>query len=288
MSLRRNSFVAVLLIAMFIASPVRAAELSESTAAAFDQYISITEQRLAADLRAQRFFVIDRLPEPERNKMYEALRRGEFHIEQLHTTDDGRPLAVPGGLVHHWVGVGFIPGVTLTDTLAVLQDADRYQEIYKPSVRRSKLVSFRDGAMQVSEQFYRKTIITVAANADFDAQYRFLTPSRLVCESRSTRIVEVEHPGEAAERELPVGDDHGYLWRLNSYWRLEERDGGVYLQVEFVSLSRTVPVMVLWAVQPFLKSVPHGVLETLLTTTRSAVVERHVRGDDPVAVHASQ
>jgi hypothetical protein len=160
--------------------------------------------------------------------MYEALRRGEFHIEQLHTTDDGRPLAVPGGLVHHWVGVGFIPGVTLTDTLAVLQDADRYQEIYKPSVRRSKLVSFRDGAMQVSEQFYRKTIITVAANADFDAQYRFLTPSRLVCESRSTRIVEVEHPGEAAERvsagrvciALTYGAGHG---AMGSATLLEER-----------------------------------------------------------------
>jgi hypothetical protein len=280
--------MAAVLIATLMTFPARAAELSEPTNAAFDRYISLTEARITTDLNTQRFFVIDRFPEAERNRMYEALRRGDIHIQQLHTTDDGRALPMPGGLIHHWVGIAFIPGAKLQDTLAVLQDADRYQEIYKPSVRRSKLVSFREGAMQVSEQFYRKTIVTVAANAEFDAEYRFLTPSRLVCESRSTRIAEVEHPGETTERELPVGNDHGYLWRLNSYWHLEERDGGVYLQMEFVSLSRTVPVMVLWAVQPFLKSVPHGVLETLLTTTRSAVVARHAGSEKQAAMQALQ
>jgi len=286
--MRRDSLVVVVLIATLMTFPARAAELSEPTNAAFDRYISLTEARIKSDLGADRFLVIDRFPEAERNRMYAALRRGDIHIEQLHTTDDGRALPTPGGLIHHWVGVAFIPEAKLQDTLAVLQDADRYQEIYKPSVRRSKLVSFREGAMQVSEQFYRKTIVTVAANADFDAEYRFLTPSRLVCESRSTRIAEVEHPGDATERELPVGNDHGYLWRLNTYWHLEERDGGVYLQMEFISLSRTVPVMVLWAVQPFLKSVPHGVLETLLTTTRSAVVARHAGSEKQAAMQALQ
>ena len=288
MTLRRNPLVAVLLVATLLPVSARAAELSPTTAAAFDRYIEVTEGRMSSDLRAQRFLAIDRLPEAERTRAYESLRRGELHIEQLHTTDDGHPLPMPGGLIHHWVGVGFIPGVTLLQTLAVLQDANRYQEIYKPSVRRSKLVSFGDGFMQVSEQFYRKSIVTVAANADFDAKFRFLTPTKLVCESRSTRIAEVEHPGEPSERELAVGDDHGYLWRLYSYWHLEERDGGVYLQVEFISLSRTVPVMLLWAVQPFLKSVPRGVMETLLTTTRSAVVASRAEVENPAAVRASQ
>ena len=274
LTVRRNPLLALVLIVTLLAAPAGATELQPTTVAAFDHYIAVTETRMAVDLRNRQFFVIDRLPDAERSRAYEALRRGELHIEQLHTTDDGRPVPMPGGLIHHWVGMGFIPGATLLGTLAVLQDADHYQDIFKPAVRHSKLVSLTDDQLEVSEQFYRKTIVTVAANADFKAQYHFVTPSRLVCESRSTRIAEVEHPGEAAERELPVGNDHGYLWRLNSYWHLEERDGGVYVQMEFVSLSRTVPAMFLWAVQPFLKSVPRGVLETLLTTSRAAVIAR--------------
>lgn len=266
--------LAVLLIVALLQAPVAAADLQPKTVAAFDHYIAVTEEQIRSDVRRGHFFVIDRLPEADRKRAYEALRRGEVHIEQLRTTDDGHALPMPDGLTHHWVGLAFIPGVTITDVLTVLRDADHYQEVFKPAVRRSRLIAETNDSLKISEQFYRKTIVTVAANADFDAHYRFLSPTRLVCESYSTRIAEVGHPGEANEQELPVGSDHGYLWRLNSYWHIEQKDGGVYLQVEFVSLSRTVPAMFMWMVQPFLKSVPHGILETMLTTTRSTVIAR--------------
>jgi hypothetical protein len=268
----RSPFPVLALIGALFFALVYKAELQPDTVSAFDRYIAVTEERIASDLRHDRYFVIDRLPDTERRRAYDGLRRGEVHIEQLHTTDDGRPLPMPGGMIHHWVGLAFIPGVTLNDALVLLQDANQYQQIYKPAVRHSRLITSREGFLQVSEQFYRKTIVTIAANADFDAHYHFLGPRRLVCQSYSTRIAEVEHPGEPSEQELPVGNDHGYLWRLYSYWHLEEKDGGVYLQLEFVTLSRTVPPMLVFVVQPFIKSVPHGILESLLITTRSAVI----------------
>lgn len=285
----RSPFPVLALIGALLFSLVYKAELQPDTVSAFNHYIAVTEERIASDLRHDRYFVIDRLPDAERRRAYDALRRGEVHIEQLHTTDDGRPLPMPGGMIHHWVGLAFIPGVTLNDVLVLLQDANQYQEIYKPAVRHSRLVTSREGFLQVSEQFYRKTIVTIAANADFDAHYHFLGPKRLVCQSYSTRIAEVEHPGESSEHELPVGNDHGYLWRLYSYWHLEEKDGGVYLQLEFVSLSRTVPPMLVFVVQPFIKSVPHGILESLMTTTRSAVIA-HAKGHpaETVTLQSSQ
>src|SRR5215469_1070677 len=279
----RSPFLALALIGTLVFSLVYRAELQPDTVSAFNHYIALTEDRIATDLRHDRYFVVDRLPDAERRRAYDALGRGEVHIEQLHETDDGRPLPMPGGMIHHWVGLVFIPGVTLNDALSLLQDANQYQEIYKPAVRHSRLVTSRDGFMQVSEQFYRKTIVTIAENADFDAHYRFLGPKRLVCQSYSTRIAEVDHVGEPSESEFPVGRDHGFLWRLYGYWHLEERDGGVYLHLEFVALSRPVPAMLTLIVQPFIKSVPHGILETLLATTRSAVIA-HAKNHPAAAV----
>ena len=60
--------------------------------------------------------------------------------------------------------------------------------------------------------------------------------------SRSTRISEIDSPGTGAEHALDSSQEHGFLWRLNSYWSFEERDGGLYMQIESVSLTRSVPV----------------------------------------------
>jgi len=52
----------------------------------------------------------------------------------------------------------------------------------------------------------------------------------------STRIAEVENRDAPDGPEKPAGNDRGILWRLNSYWRLLEKDGGTYVQIEFESV----------------------------------------------------
>jgi hypothetical protein len=270
--MRRVLLVCWILIGWFAAA-ARASELKPETAAAFDRYIRATEARMNGELQNDDFLAIDRLPDPRRKRLYERLQHGEIYIDQLRTLEDGHPIRVPSGLVHHWVGVIFIRGATLAGTLAVLRDYNHHQDFYKPDVRESKLISQSDNEYKIHLQFYKKSIVTVGLNADFDVNYTELGSTRSQSVSHSVRIAEVENVGKPNEREYPVGKDHGYLWRLDTYWRLEEKDGGVYLQNESVGLTRTVPFIIAWLVNPLVKSIPRNALSHLLVGTRNAVLK---------------
>jgi hypothetical protein len=88
----------------------------------------------------------------------------------------------------------------------------------------------------------------------------------------STRIAEVENLGEKNESEMPVGNDSGFMWRLNSYWRFEQRDGGTYVQLEAISLTRDIPAGLSWLVAPFVNSIPRESLEFTLQRTREGLL----------------
>ena len=263
--------VAAWAIAGLLAKPAYAAELRSDTVAAFDRYIRASEARMARDLSEDRFLVLDHLPNGPRQELYAQLRQGRIYIEQVHTKEDGKSIQVPGGLIHHWVGVMFIHDATVAQTLEVLQDYDNHRNTYKPDVRNSKLLERNGGEFKVYLQLYRKSLVTVVVNANLDIQYTLLDASRAMSKSHSTRIAEVENVGKSDEHELPVGNDHGYIWRLSSYWRIEEKDGGVYVQVESVGLSRSIPWVFAWLVNPLTRSIPREVLSRLLNATRVAV-----------------
>jgi len=271
--MRKVNFCVITAFFLLLGS-ARAAVLKPETAAAFDQYIRLTEEQQAADLRKGRFFIIDRLPDASRQQMYARLRAGEIYIEQLQTKDDGKPIHIPGGMIHHWVGVMFIPRATLAQVAAVLQDYDHHKDIYAPDVRQSKLLDREVDEARIFYQFYRKTIVTVVLDANFDVHFATDGPTRAMSRSYSTRIVEVENFGTPQQRELPAGNDHGYLWRLDSYWRIEEKDGGAYVQMEWIGLTRNIPFLFAWLVNPLTRSIPRSVLSNLLTATRKAVISR--------------
>ena len=257
-----------------LAASAQATELKATTAAAFDRYIRATETQHADDLRNDRFLVIDSVPDPPRQESYAKLRQGQLYIEQLHAKENGHSIPIPGGLVHHWVGVMFVPGATLSQVISVLQDYDNHKNVYKPDVRRSKLLEHNGNEFKIFLQFYRKSIVTVVIDANFDVHYTALGSTRALSQSYSTRIAEVDNPDKPNEHELPVGNDHGYLWRLDNYWRIEEKDGGAYVQVESVALSRSIPTPFAWLINPVVRSIPRSVLSRLLTASRQAVADR--------------
>jgi hypothetical protein len=80
--------------------------------------------------------------------------------------------------------------------------------------------------------------------------------------------------GQPNEREKPVRTAHGYLWRLYTYSHLEEKDGGVYFQIESIALTRRVPVGLGWLINPFVKRIPRESLSMLLSATRKAVIAK--------------
>ena len=255
------------------AIPARADELKAETAAAFARYIGATEARMSDDVRLNQFLVVDRLPDSQRREAYLQLRRSQSYIEELHTEDEDHPFLIPNGQIHHLAGVIFIPNATLSKTIAVIEDYDNQTRIYKSEIRRSKLVEQNGMESKIYLQFVNKSIVTVVLNVYFDVTDTQFGNTRRQAASRSTRIAEVANPGSANEYERRDRDSHGYLWRFNNYWRIEEKDGGVYVQNESVTLSRTFPEVLAWLINPLIKNIPRNILLNLLTDTRKSVAD---------------
>jgi hypothetical protein len=252
---------------------LEAANLRKSTSLAFDRYVSASEHRMQMELQQGPFLFIDAYPGERREQAYAQLHEGKILVRQMNTQVEGQPIKAPGGLIHDWSGVVFVPGVSLAKTLAVAQDYDNYQKIYAPEVRRSRLLQRNGENFKVFLQFYKRSLVTVIINAYFDIDYQRPGANRVISISHSTRLAEVDSDGAADEQELPADAGHGYLWRLNTYWRLEEKDGGVYVQLESIALSRNVPAIFAWLVNPLLRSIPRGTITSLLGATRTALTK---------------
>ncbi|MGH9643421.1 MAG: hypothetical protein ACRD3Q_13480 [Terriglobales bacterium] len=260
-------------------------KLSPETSASFDRYVRLTDERNESELkRGSALLWIDSLPAKQRAAAYATLRRGEVQIHQLSTLKNGNPIDCPGGTIHHWVGVVLIPGAKLDDVLGILQDYDHQSIYYAPDVERSKIES-RDGDhFSVFLRFRRHKVITVVLDTEHDVHYFRDAPGRAHSRSSAVRIAEVENPGKSNERELEPGDDGGYLWRTETWWRMEERDGGVYVQSEVVSLTRDIPTGLGWLIGPFVTSIPKETLAFTLDATRKAV-ESKIRSNSPNREH---
>jgi hypothetical protein len=254
-----------------IADPAPA-RLHAETVSAFERYIRLTDERNEAELkRGSALLWVDNLAEHQRSQAYTALKRGDVQIRQLATLDNSKTIACPGGMIHHWVGVIFVPGSKLEEVLGVLEDYDHQSTIYAPDVERSKIESHEGDHFRVFLRFRRHKVITVVLNSEHDIHYFHDAPGRAHSRSSAIRIAEVENPGKSDEREKPPGDDGGYLWRMETWWRMEERDGGVYVQSEAASLTRDIPTGLGWVVGPFVTSIPKETLMFTLEATRKAV-----------------
>ena len=244
---------------------VVAAPLKAHTAQAFAKYVAETERQAAPSLAStDRFLWID----VNRPKALPSLRQGEIVVEKMETKIDGKPIDVRDGMIHHWLASGFVKGVTVDRALTILQDFDRHAEYYKPSIDRSKLLGRNGDAFKVYLRFYTKKIITVVINTEHEAVFAHPGPGRATNRMVSTRIAEVENVGKPDEKEKPVDGGDGYLWRLNTYWRFLERDGGLYIQCESISLTREPPFFLRLLIQPFIGNIPKEQLTGLFQATR--------------------
>ncbi len=245
------------------------AELKKHTIEVFQLYVQLTEARMESELsNPDLFLYFDSLPEQQRDLWREQLTNGQIMVRSVETRQSNRKISVPDGLIHHWVALVFMPGVDLKQVVTFLQDYDHHQSLYKPDIQRSQLLSREDQSFKVYLRLYRKAVVTAVYNAEFAIQYFPLNATREYSRMYSTRIAEVEHPGTAEEREKPVGNDRGFLWRLYMYTRFEEKDGGTYMQIEFIALSRSVPAIFAWLVNPYIKSIPREYLSNFLKVTR--------------------
>lgn len=255
------------------------ADLQPQTLAAFNHYIQVTEARIDKEVaQPGTFLYIEGLPEPKRSQTLTSIHQGEVYMDRLETRDaSGGVIEAPDGLIHHWIGAVFIPGATLRQTLDLAQDYDHHQDYYKPEVVRSRLIHHEGNDFQIYYRLRKKKVITVTLNTNHDVQYFPIDATHCRSRSVATRIAEVADADQPGEREKPVGHDGGFLWRLNSYWRFEEKDQGVYVEVESISLTRDIPSGLGWMIRPFVTSIPRESLLMTLSSTRSAVEARSQR-----------
>lgn len=243
-----------------------------ATLRGFTAYVLKTEEENANSL-ASSFLWVGSLPAAEQGRVYDNLKRGEVEIRPV-WHGEGKISDVPGGMIHDWEGLVFIPGVKLNDVLAVLQDYDRQSIYYAPDVERSRLESRVGDHYRAYLRFRRHKIITVVLNTEHDITYFRDSPVRGHSRSSAVRIAQLENPGTDREIEKEPRDDDGFLWRMETWWRFEERDGGVYVQNEVVTLTRDIPVGLRWLIGPFVTSIPKETLRFTMEATRKAVLQQ--------------
>ena len=265
----------VILCFAALAPPISAAELKENTVAGFDKYVGATEARIKAEeLPGGTFLYVDGLSADARKSAYEQLRNGEILVQKMETRGPGITTDPPEGMIHHWVGLVFIPGVTLAQVLPIVRDYNSRAELYKPEVTASRLISHQGNEYKYFLRLYEKRFTTVVFNTEYIAHWGQVDARKFYSDSISTRIAEVKDADHPDGEELPVGQGHGYLWRLNTYWRFEEMDGGVYLQCEAVSLTRSIPWGLGWLLRPLVTKIPKDSLDRALGRTRQVIIEK--------------
>jgi len=266
-----------ILLALFLAGAMQAtdasaATLKPKTLQAWETYAQLTEKRINDEISGSGAFLVSDFKKPEeRDRIRKALKDGAVHVEEMQTRDAQRKvIPVEDGLIHHWVGSIFVPNVTLRTLRVWLQNYDRHAD-YFAEVEKSKLLS-RDGEnFRIYLRLVRKKVVTVRYNTEHSVAYRDHSATRISSRSIATKIAEISDAGSPAEKERTSADDSGFMWRLNSYWRFEETDGGVIVECESISLSRSIPFGFGWLVGPFVESVPKESLNDMLLGIRDGV-----------------
>jgi putative flippase GtrA len=253
------------------ASDALEAKLQPKTVLGFAKYVTAVEARRAKEVaEKQPFLAMERKPASEQSRIMAMLRRGEVYVERAAAARDQSANEIPidGGLINHWRGTVFVPNVDLDQVLKVLQEpqTDKHKQ---EDVITSRVVT-RDGDSQkVYLRLKRTKFVTVVYDTEYDVDYKRLSPTLALSNSISTKIVEIENAGTPRERALPEGNDHGYMWRLNSYWRYKQIDGGVLVEVESLTLSRDLPAIVGPLIRPIVNSTARESMTRTLASVRA-------------------
>jgi hypothetical protein len=255
------------LVALLSPGAAQGAHLAPATSQAWEEYVESASQRMTQRLSpGENFLWLDQSPQ-----LLAKVRAGEVVVLPV---GPHIPKKVPSGLIHDWVGAVFIPNVAMNDVLTVVRDYARYKDLYQPGVIESKAIATAEEKDRFSMLLMNKSLLLkTALDADYESSYVQLDDRRVYSISRTTRVQQVEEYGSPDQHTLQEGAGSGILWRLLGITRFMERDGGVYIELEAIALSRDIPVSLRWFVEPTVRRVSRGSLTTSLLQTEKAVRE---------------
>ena len=226
------------------AAALAAARLQPQAATAWSGYVRATETRITRELKSTHGFLaldFDRSAVAARS----ALLAGELVVEPM---SGGSP-DTPSARVEHWRGAVFIPGISAMRLVDELGQGPPPSE----DVLRSAVLDRGPDWMYVSMRLRRKAVLTVVYDTEHLVTFTRESASRATSTSTAVRIVEIADIDTPQEHEVPAGDDHGFLWRLNAYWRYQDVAGGAIAECESITLSRDVPFVVRFVVNPIVE-----------------------------------
>ncbi len=258
---------ALVFACLILTGPASSAQSADALEG-WNRYVSRAETRMGQEIRAGRGW-----PSERRDGIDE---RG-VAIEELETRDaEGNAIETPDGMVHHWRGTVFVPGVALEDVLRVVQDPERDVELQE-DVLEARVLERQPDTLRVFLKLERSKIVTAVFNTEHTVTYTRHGNGRVSSRTVATKIAELDDPGTPEEREKARGKDRGFLWKLNSYWRYEEVDGGVLIACESISLSRSIPFLARPFLRPIVEDVARESLERTLVSLRDRLADRDVR-----------
>jgi len=262
----RTSIIAAIVLTACAAQIIQAAELQPVTLMAWDAYLKI------ADIHMQDR-AAGRLPflwMNESSDRASRVRRGEVVIAPV--AERGAE-GVPDGMVHDWIGAVFIPGATIGSLQTILHDYDNYRRVYRPVVASSTTLACSDTSQEFQMVWQRKVLfVSAAVQGHYRTHDVMLDAKHGYSVSETIEMREIEGYGRTGQRLLPADTGSGFIWRMRSVARYEERDGGVYLELEATALTRDVPASLGWLVNPVINRLSINSLTTTLRQTRDAVI----------------
>ena len=276
-------FLVTLICAGSLVTPAvsRGAELKGETLKTWDAYLHAANLQMGSRTQGP-FLWVDQ--EPDR---LPRVRGGEILVS---SAGPQNPKPVPSGLIHDWMGAAFIPDARLKDVLSAVRDYGDYKEFYKPTVVDSKLLG-TDGACDTYSMrvVNKETVAETALDMEYETCYVKTDERRWYSITRTTRVREIRHYGKPDEQELPPNQGSGYIWRLYSVARFEERDGGIYVELEAIALSRDIPAALRWVVNPIVRRVSRNSMLISLQETEEAVrsTEAENRNAKPSTIAAN-
>ena len=265
---RATAVVVMLSFATTASADSLEAILQPKTIEGFTRYAAAVESRIDRELRENAPFLdIERQLPAQLAKTMAALRRGEVVVSRAVARDgSASEIEVDGGMINHWRGTAYIPKVKLEVLLKTLQEpqSDKHKQ---EDVISSRVVATGENSQKLYLRLRRTKLITVVYDTEYDTTYRRVAADRGLSNSISTKIVEIENAGTPQERALPEGNDHGFMWRLYSYWRYKQVGDGVIVEVESLTLSRNLPFLF----TPFLRPVVNSTARDSITRTLTSM-----------------
>jgi hypothetical protein len=235
---------------------VSGAELKPATEKFYQQYIANVEKKLQ---ERKNFLLVDSSAEDLKSR----IKSGEIFVEERRPGQDP-----PDGIIHHWEGAVFIPSAHVGEVVLMVQNYDNHKNVYTPEVIDSQTLKHDGDDFQIRLRLLKKKVLTVILETAHTVHYKKVNEQSWESVSRSTKINEVDNAGTAKERLMPDGTGHGFVWHLDSFWRFQEADGGVYVECTSVSLSRDIPFGMSRLIRPIISDLPQESLRGVLRNTR--------------------